>query len=208
MLEPIFLTGTASGSGAGRWAGRRPALLCDRDGTIIEDRPAYVRSLADISLLPGAVEALRRAFDQGLTIILVSNQSAVGRGLLTCQEVIALHQALVRSIARQGVEVAGSYLCPHSDAHGCSCRKPAPGMVLAALKEFNLSRSDTFLIGDSPRDVAAAWPAGVRPLLVRTGHSAGAAALPKSPGMGSVKIADDLSAAVDFILADLRVGRE
>jgi len=198
-LEPVFVPGPVLPGPVlpGPASGTRPGLLCDRDGTIIEDRPRYVRELQDIVLLPGAIGALRQAARRGFTIVLVSNQSVVGRGILALSDVVRLHEMFVARLSSAGVPVAGSYLCPHAPQAGCGCRKPGPGMVLAAQTRFALDPGRSFLIGDALRDVAAARHAGVRGILVRTGHGhraeqAGATEL----GRHGTLVANDLPAAV------------
>lgn len=188
----------------------RPGLLCDRDGTIIEDRPAYVRAETDLALLPGAVPALLRAQRAGLLVAMVSNQSAVGRGLLTHAEMIRLHLALTHRLAAAGVEIAGSFLCPHRPEAGCPCRKPAPGLVTAALDRFALDPGRSFVVGDAVRDMAAARDAGVRGLLVGTGHPHSAEELRAQAGLfAGTQIVPDLPAAVEVAVAALAgAGRE
>ncbi|WP_225824057.1 D-glycero-alpha-D-manno-heptose-1,7-bisphosphate 7-phosphatase [Streptomyces naphthomycinicus] len=149
----------------------RGLLLCDRDGTIIENRPSYILSWPDVEFLPGSHAALDTAARAGLAIVIVSNQSPVGRGLMTEEECLALHDQVVDSLTAEGVPVAGSYLCPHRPDQGCACRKPEPGMLRLARQRFGAALPACF-VGDSVEDMSAAVRAECHPLLVRTGRGA------------------------------------
>jgi D-glycero-D-manno-heptose 1,7-bisphosphate phosphatase len=150
------------------------AVLLDRDGTLIEDVPSYVRSPADIRVLrhvPAAARIFRRL---GVRLAIVSNQAAVGRGLLTRERVVDLHGEVVRRLAAAGLAPEVSVLCPHAPEDGCACRKPRPGLLLEAARVLGVPAERTFVIGDAARDVEAARAAGMHPLLVLTGNGASA----------------------------------
>jgi histidinol-phosphate phosphatase family protein len=142
----------------------RPALFLDRDGTLIED-VGYPRDPRRVYLLPGAAGALARLARLGFALVIVSNQSGVGQGLLTRAEAEAVHAEVVRRFAAAGVRFDGAYYCYHAPDEGCGCRKPAPGLLLRAAAELGLDVSRSFLVGDKPADVAAAAAAGCRGLL-------------------------------------------
>jgi D-glycero-D-manno-heptose 1,7-bisphosphate phosphatase len=207
--EPLFLAGSAGRADLDRSGDRstRPGLLCDRDGTVIENRDGYVLEPADVVPLNGAARALQRADAYGFTVVLVSNQSAIGRGLLTPQVAMDLHGlALARLPGAESV-VAGSYLCPHRPADRCSCRKPAADMVLAALSRFRLDPARTFLVGDAWEDMTAARIGGVSGLLVLTGR--GRTHAPKvtaDPGLNEVEVLPDVGAAVEYAGRRLAAG--
>ncbi|MFJ4622477.1 D-glycero-alpha-D-manno-heptose-1,7-bisphosphate 7-phosphatase [Streptomyces sp. NPDC088812] len=175
----------------------RGLLLCDRDGTVIENRDSYVLSSSDVRFLPGAAAALGRAAADGLAVLLVSNQSPVGRGLLTEGDCVRLHEQIVSTLVAAGVPVAGSWLCPHTPQAGCGCRKPAPGMARAAQHRFGVPPDRCFFVGDSAEDMGAAVASGCRPFLVRTGRGAAHEPLVRSrPDLRDVQVVDDLAAAV------------
>lgn len=179
---------------------RRPALLCDRDGTIIENRDDYVRKPSHIAVLPGAIEALCRVTVHGFIVILVSNQSPIGRGLLTEEQVISVHRVVLAKLAAGGVSVAGTYLCPHAPDHHCGCRKPQAGMIREAVTDFRLDLSRTVMIGDAVEDMLAARTGGVRGLMVRTGRgSRHAGQLAARPELIGTPVVADLGAAVDLV---------
>jgi len=138
--------------------GPRRALFIDRDGTLIVD-VGYPRDPAQVEPLPGAVEALR-ALQARFALVIVSNQSGIGRGLITEAEARAVHARVVERFGQAGVAFAGAYYCPHDPGAGCACRKPAPGLLLDAARELGLDLAASVMIGDKPSDVAAGRAAG------------------------------------------------
>jgi D,D-heptose 1,7-bisphosphate phosphatase len=187
--------------------GKRPAVFLDRDGTLIEQ----VHYLADpelVRLLPGAGETLRRLRDAGFATVLVTNQSAIARGILTEARLHLIHDEMNRQLAAEGTAIDAIYFCPEAPAgddrtvveHGD--RKPGPGMLLRAAGEMDLDLDASWMVGDMISDVLAGINAGCRgSILVRTGKglSRGEEAL----GLESqYRVADDLLAAVDLILTD------
>ncbi len=146
----------------------RPACFLDRDGTLVLDR-GYARSAAEIALLPGAAAAVRRLNERGIAAVVVSNQSGIGRGYFTAQDLAAQHGRLKELLAAEGAVLDGIYSCPHHPEDGCACRKPAGLLVHAAARELDLDLARSYAIGDKTADVelGARWLAGG--LLVRTG---------------------------------------
>ncbi|MFE7834959.1 D-glycero-alpha-D-manno-heptose-1,7-bisphosphate 7-phosphatase [Streptomyces sp. NPDC057474] len=183
--------------------GPRGLLLCDRDGTIIRNRDDYVLSTEDVEFLPGATSALRRAHEAGLAVVLVSNQSPVGRGLLDAEECLRIHRHVTDALQAGGAPVTASYLCPHAPADDCVCRKPRPGLALAALKRFGAPTHRAWLVGDSREDMGAAVGARVRGVLVRTGRGARHEPDVRADrALTGVRIEDDLAAAVQLAVSD------
>jgi D-glycero-D-manno-heptose 1,7-bisphosphate phosphatase len=148
-------------------AGRR-ALLLDRDGTLIVD-VGYPRDPARVALLPGVAGALAELQDR-FALVILSNQSGVGRGLITEAEARAVHDRVIEQFAQAGVAFAGSYYCPHTPDARCPCRKPLPGLVRQAEAALGLDVPGSIMIGDKPSDVAAGLAAGCR-YAVRLGPS-------------------------------------
>jgi D-glycero-D-manno-heptose 1,7-bisphosphate phosphatase len=137
-------------------AGR--ALFVDRDGTLIADT-GYPRDPALVELLPGATDALRE-LQAHFALVIVSNQSGIGRGLVSEAEARAVHDRVIDMFARVGVAFVGAYYCPHAPGDGCLCRKPAPGLLLDAARELDLDLARSIMLGDKPSDVAAGQAAG------------------------------------------------
>lgn len=179
---------------------RRPAVFLDRDGTLIEERRYPCRS-ADIVPLRGVGRALRRLSSAGYLTIVLTNQSAVARGLLDEQELERLHAELQARLVSGGGGFDALYYCPHHPegravgyAFACTCRKPARGLLDLALARHAIDLSRSAFIGDSPRDLFRDVPGAGPRILVRSGHP-----LPEDGCADHV--ADDLPAAVDWLLA-------
>lgn len=136
----------------------RRALFVDRDGTLIVD-VGYPRDPARVEPLPGAIDALRD-LQAGFALVIISNQSGIGRGLVSEAEARAVHDRVIDVFARAGVAFAGAYYCPHAPEAGCPCRKPAPGLLVDAARELGLDLSRSIMLGDKPSDVAAGTAAG------------------------------------------------
>lgn len=196
---PVYLAGPAayaSTPGLPSAVDGFPALLCDRDGTIMENRQDYVREPAHIQLFSRAVRTLRKVSESGVPIILVTNQSLVGRGILTVEQVISLHRQVVDLLSAAGVRITGTYMCLHAPADACGCRKPAPGMIREALTRFRLDPERTVFVGDSVDDMLAARRAGVFGVMVCTGRGAvQAARLTANAEIAHTPVVPDLSAA-------------
>ena len=174
-----------------------PAVLLDRDGVIIHDRPGYVRSVADVEMLPGAAPAIARLTLAGHRVIVVTNQSAVARGLVTWSVLDAIHAHIARHVQRAGGVIQRFFVCPHHPAAGCDCRKPKPGLLMRASRELSIDLERAFLVGDQLTDIEAARAAGCRGLLVASSlRDPPAFAAPK----GCVGVFRALPAAVDHVL--------
>lgn len=178
----------------------RPAVFLDRDGVINENRRDYVRSWAEFSFLPQAFPALRRLADSPFAVVVVSNQSAIGRGLVEQSVVEEIHRRMARQIEAQGGRLDGVFYCPHRPDEGCDCRKPRPGLLLAAAAALELDLTRSFLIGDAEGDVLAALNAGCFPVLVRTGLGEEQLASLPPHVLARCRVVADLGEAVDWIL--------
>jgi D-glycero-D-manno-heptose 1,7-bisphosphate phosphatase len=179
---------------------RPQAVFSDRDGVIIENRDQYVRSWDDVSFIPGAIEACRGLAEAGIPLILVSNQSAVGRGLISLGDMEQIHRGVVKRIEEGGGSVAGSWICPHGPDEGCDCRKPLPGLLVRAGSELGLNLERCVMVGDAVSDMQAAEAVGVQGILVLTGRGCPQLdSVDPSRASGWV-IADDFSSAVRAIL--------
>lgn len=159
-----------------------PAIFLDRDGVVIENRADYVREWSHVSFLPNAIDALSGFRREGFKIIVVTNQSAVGRGLMTLDTAQEINERLVDVIRERGGWVDGVFMCPHKPEDNCDCRKPLPGLLLQAADEFSIDLRTSWMVGDAWTDVMAGQAAGVEgTIMVRTGR--GAAQLErKQPG--------------------------
>jgi histidinol-phosphate phosphatase family protein len=186
----------------------RPAVFCDRDGTLVEEVP-YLHDPERLVLLPG-VEELAGLAAAGYALVVVTNQAGVARGYFDEAAVAAVHRRLRRLLATTGVRLDAVLYCPHHPegtvpayARACRDRKPGPGLLETAAGRLGLDLAASFLIGNAPTDVGAAVAAGVTPLFVTTGQAAGR---PPPPGVAAF---DGLAAAVDAVRArGAAAGRE
>ena len=183
----------------------RPAVFLDRDGTLSEER-GYIDRLELIEIFPWTSDAIRLLNRAGFVVVVVTNQSAIGRGIIDLPFLQTVHDAFDRHLARSGARVDRYYYCPHHpDARlpeyrmVCRCRKPGPGMIEQATTELELDPSRSFMVGDRLIDVACGHAAGIRSLLVRSGHSAHTGDAP--PGLSEPDaILNNLMEAVGWIL--------
>ncbi len=174
-----------------------PAIFLDRDGVIIENRADYVRAWGDVAFLPGALAALAGARRLPYRIVIVTNQSAVGRGILSLAAAQALNQRILAAIEQAGGRVDGLFMCPHAPWEGCACRKPAPGLLLQAAGALGLDLPGSLLIGDALSDLQAGLAAGVkRVALVRSGRGAAQAQLSEAAALGDFPVFADLAEAL------------
>jgi len=187
----------------------RAAVFLDRDGTVIRE-VEYLRSPKQMRLLPRAAEAIRRLNEAGFAVVMVTNQSSIGRGLLTEDDLMEIHGVLRERLARRGARMDGIYFCPHHEEAArleyrrrCRCRKPAPGMFLRAAVELDVDLGRSYAVGDSGRDIEAGRRAGCRTVLVRSGYGAATEAR-LGDGLGADHIADDLLGAAAWILRQER----
>ena len=178
-------------------------MFLDRDGVIIQNRQDYVKSWKEVCFLPKSIAALRRLGHSEYAVVMVTNQSVVGRGIITQDQALAINEQVISKIRDLQGRVDASFLCPHAPGDGCDCRKPAPGMLLQAASLLALDLEQSFLVGDSLSDVQAAQAAGARGILVLTGRGLGQASLLKTEGPSDSPVLADLSAAVDHILDEI-----
>lgn len=169
--------------------GRPAAVLFDRDGTLVRDVP-YNGDPGRVQSMPGAREALDRLRAAGILTAVVSNQSGIARGLLTRTQVDAVNARVEQVLGPLGP----FFVCEHAPGDGCGCRKPAPGMVLAAAQALGVEPAQCALVGDIGADVGAALAAGARPVLVPTPVTR------REEVDGAPEVAPDLESAVALLL--------
>jgi D-glycero-D-manno-heptose 1,7-bisphosphate phosphatase len=173
-------------------------VILDRDGVINFDSAHYIKSPAEWKALPGSLEAIARLTQAGYKVVVASNQSGIGRGLFDMDTLNAIHDKMHRSVQALGGRIDAIFYCPHTADSNCGCRKPMPGMFLRIGSCFNTDLSKAFAVGDSLRDLQAAFASGAKPLLVLTGKGELTQAEGELPE-GTLVFAD-LAAAVNHIL--------
>ncbi len=180
---------------------RRPeAVFLDRDGVINRDSPDYVTDWSQFRFLPGSLAAIATLTAAGIRIFVVTNQSAVARGLMTAETLADMHRRLERIVRHNGGRIQTILHCPHHPDDGCGCRKPQPGMIIEAQTRYNLDLKKTFMIGDRASDIACGRAAGCGgTILVRSGPQDARPDLARQ-GIRPDWTVADLAAAVQTIL--------
>lgn len=179
-----------------------PALFLDRDGVIIENRSNYVRNWSDVSFYPQVLTSLKKIESSKYKIFIITNQSAVGRGIISQETAVGINNQLVNEIESGGGRIDGVYLCPHTPDDTCSCRKPQPGMILEAADAFSLDLSRSILIGDALSDIIAGQTAGVGiNVLVNTGRGGAQSALPLASQIPPFLVYDSLVEALSDLIS-------
>lgn len=185
----------------------RPALLIDRDGTLIREHDTPPKHAGEVELLAGGAAALARAQSRGFALVMITNQSAFARGWLRFEEFAAVQRAIDVELAAAGARLDAVYFCPHHPLEGdppyrreCACRKPGSGLVLAAQRDLALDLARSWMIGDARRDLAAGAAAGVRGILVGTGKGAREAEKLSAQERSRTHFAADLAHAVELAL--------
>ena len=183
------------------------AVFLDRDGTLIEEA-GYLDRLDRLVFFPYSIDAVRVLSRAGFSVVVVTNQAGIARGIVTESFLDEAHRHIAARVEAGGGRIDGFYFCPHHPEavieqyrQSCNCRKPAPGMFTQAAADLDIDLSRSFAVGDRWHDIEAAQRAGARGVLVRTGYGATEEASPK-PHVTPAAIADTLIAAVSWILQE------
>ena len=180
----------------------KPGVFLDRDDTVIKDM-VYLRDPGKIEILPRVCDAIHALNEKNIPVIIITNQSGIARGILNEERLSEIHLNLLRLLAEQGARIDAIYYCPHHPegtvdeyTHACSCRKPEPGLLLQAAKDFCLDLSSCYMIGDKPIDVETIHRVGGSGILLsgRGDHN-----IQQRPDY----IAHDLYEAVNWVLKDI-----
>ena len=173
-----------------------PAVLLDRDGTIILDEKGYLGDPQGLRFLDRAVEGMRMLQRAGFILIVLTNQSGIARGYYKEEDALAVNLRMYLELSTEGVKLSGIYHCPHHPDDGCTCRKPGTGMLDRATNDFGLAPGRCWVVGDSENDVQMAFAGGLRSVLVLTGKRDKGAISPSVPRKA------DLLEAARFILEE------
>lgn len=179
----------------------RPVVFLDRDGVINYDSPAYIKSWSEFQFLPGSLQALADLTRQHFRVIVITNQSALHRGLTTPAALAHIHHMLCLTVAQAGGDITDIFFCPHTPAEQCACRKPRPGLLHQARDRYGLDLTTSTMIGDSVRDIDCAQRAGVgQTILVQTGNGARDLELLRASDHPPDMVVPDLAAAVNLLI--------
>jgi D-glycero-D-manno-heptose 1,7-bisphosphate phosphatase len=173
-------------------------VLMDRDGVINEDSPDFIKTPDEWIPLPGSLEAIALLHKHGFIVVVITNQSGVGRGLLNTATLERIHAKMAAMAETQGGKIERIYVCPHAPDAGCACRKPKPGLLHAFARDYRADLQNLPFVGDAMRDVQAALAAGAKPMLVQTGK--GRKTLTDNPDF-NFPVFENLYAAAQFIVS-------
>lgn len=176
-------------------------VILDRDGVINYDSAQYIKNPDEWKPIPGSLEAIALLNQVGFRVVVATNQSGIGRGLLEMATLNAIHNKMLHALAQYGGRIDALFYCPHSTDSSCSCRKPEPGMLLEIASRFGIDLVDVPSVGDSLRDLQASAAVGAQPILVLTGKgekTLAAGGLPEGTW-----VCDDLAEAAQRIIDEM-----
>lgn len=174
---------------------KRKFVLLDRDGTIILHRH-HLKDLEQVELIPNVAKAIKQLKNLGLGIIVLTNQSIVGRGYITVSDLQLIHTKILNLLSTEGAAVDAIYFCPHKPEDNCHCRKPNVGLIEQCVKDYHFDPKNAFVIGDNATDIALGHKVGATTFLVRTGYGR---RIEKENIVKPDFVVDDLEQAVSMI---------
>jgi D-glycero-D-manno-heptose 1,7-bisphosphate phosphatase len=179
----------------------RKVVFLDRDGVINRDSTGYIKDWSEFKFIPGSIEAIRDLTRNGFDSMLITNQSALGRRLISRRNFEHIHAMMCEAIAAGGGKITDIFFCPHLPEDGCDCRKPKPGLILQARRKYNIDLTRALMIGDSTKDIECARNAGCGyAVLVKTGKDVGVEKELKAKRIVADYVAQNLAAAVRWII--------
>ncbi|MBF0211884.1 MAG: D-glycero-beta-D-manno-heptose 1,7-bisphosphate 7-phosphatase, partial [Desulfamplus sp.] len=157
-------------------------IFLDRDGVINEDSPNYIKCVDEFCLIDGSAKAIALLNQNGFDVIIITNQSAIGRAMLDYQELYKIFDKMKKEVKDAGGFIKDIFFCPHLPEDCCSCRKPLPGLILKAVQKYGIDLNRSCMVGDSKKDIECSHNAGCRySVLVRTGNGVGVEATKLNP---------------------------
>lgn len=175
-----------------------PYVMLDRDGVINQDSDAYIKSPEEWKPIPGSLEAIALLNENGYTVVVITNQSGLGRGLYNRETLSRIHDKMHQSVETAGGKIESIYLCPHHPVEGCKCRKPKPGLLKDFANDKQVELKNMPFVGDSLKDIEAAIAVDAKPMLVKTGQ--GGKTLANNPSI-SVPVFENLYDAAKYIVS-------
>lgn len=173
-------------------------IVLDRDGVINQELDGEVVSPLAWEPIEGSLEAIARLNQAGYQVAVATNQSGIARGVLTVDDLHAVHQKMHEAVVQAGGRIDTVVFCPHSESDECGCRKPAPGMLYTLSERLNVDLTKVAVVGDSLKDIQAAMAAAAKPILVKTGK--GEKTLESNKGLEHIPAYENLAAYVDELL--------
>jgi len=146
----------------------KKTIFLDRDGIINRNRDDYVKNIEEMEILPNVPQAIRLLNSKNYHVVIISNQSAVNRGLLSIKTLNRIHEFLLEKLKEHGASIKAIYYCPHRPDESCTCRKPKAGLIFKAVEELDIDLKNSIMIGDRDSDFLAAKNAGIKFVLMET----------------------------------------
>ena len=146
-------------------------VFVDRDGVINQERSDYVKSISELEIYPNVAKNIKSLKDAGFLVIVITNQSAVNRGIITHEIVSQIHDSIQDHLKKYGTFLDGFYYCPHTPNENCNCRKPKSGLLEKAILELNIDLNSSWMIGDSDSDIEAADSIGCKAIKISDNFS-------------------------------------
>ena len=179
----------------------KKVVFLDRDGVINRDSPDYIKSVSEFEFLPGSVSAIQHLTVNGFTTIVITNQSAVNRKMISRRDLEAIHTLMIAGVESKGGKITDIFFCPHTPDDDCDCRKPEPGLIFQAQMRYGIDLSKAVMVGDSAKDIECARNAGCgHAVLVRTGNGIRAEKTLAEKKIFPDHVAEDLYEATAWIL--------
>ena len=145
----------------------RKAVFLDRDGVINKNKDNYVKNVSELEIFPNISESIKKLKDLGFFVIVITNQSAINRGFTTHEDINKIHQTIQEHLKVHKTLIDAFYYCPHKPEDQCICRKPKPGLIIQATKEFNINLKSSWMIGDRDSDIQSAELAGCNSIKIQ-----------------------------------------
>ena len=182
----------------------RQTVFLDRDGVINQDSPDYIKRPDEFEFIPGSLEAIKRFTENGLDVIVITNQSVINRKMVSKEELDLIFSKMVKGVLANGGHIKDIFYCPHAPEDDCDCRKPNPGLIFKARKKYDIDLAESVMVGDSVKDMACARHAGVgKSVLVKTGNGIGALQTLLAQNTPPDHVAEDLNDAATWIINQL-----
>lgn len=176
-------------------------VFLDRDGVINRDSPNYIKNWGEFEFIPGSPKAIKCLTEEGFTVIVITNQSMINRGIASRETLEHTHGMMQSSITAQGGKIRDIFFCPHRPEEGCHCRKPEPGMLYQARDRYGIDLGAAYMVGDSAKDIQCAKNAGCGcAVLVRTGNGLMAEKVLAEKDIFPDHIAENLHEAAEWII--------
>jgi D,D-heptose 1,7-bisphosphate phosphatase len=146
----------------------RKAIFLDRDGVINKNRSDYVKNISELEIFPNIAELIKKLKDFGFLVIVITNQSAINRGLTTHKNINKIHQAIQNFLQKKETSIDSFYYCPHRPDENCICRKPKPGLIIQASNELKIDLNSSWMIGDNDSDIKSGELAGCNSIKINS----------------------------------------